>query len=415
MSFHVVLDGPPRSLFRVLGGVVLDVIAALVRLIGFVGVVLMLAGFTAFFWGGIIWLVAAREINLLSLPVVRYALLVTLAALAVGLIGIGLGGVLVRRRRKLVLFLRKFGHAAATEALTTAALKIGGRWRVVTLDDERIAAIGAPSTAQGMVNAMDGAVRLANKLGRAANKLWKAVLWAAGLGAAGVAGSILVKDGDPSERSDQLKQLLDLTSQPADAAAALFHLCAYLLLGCLAAAVVNFALYLVRPFLAFAPSLAFETLRGSINKSENDKLTKVGDTEAIRVARRTVRSQCRLVLGSRLMVLRVSTPIWQQTVSGFATMCTVALIDVTSPTENVVWEIREMLHRFGQRCIFVGQYDRILTLYSDAPPDSIASQVKILIQGHQILAYTSGDHNTRRFVKALRATLELRATHPRPP
>lgn len=50
---------------------------------------------------------------------------------------------LVRGNRRLVLFLRRFGHSQATAALTYAATTIGRSWRLVTLDDAQIAPIGA--------------------------------------------------------------------------------------------------------------------------------------------------------------------------------------------------------------------------------------------------------------------------------
>src|SRR5687768_2878168 len=63
------------------------------------------------------------------------------APLTVGGLRIGLR--LLRRDRRLVLFLRKFGHDEAQSAVTFAVLRtIGASWRVVTLDDAEMAPIG---------------------------------------------------------------------------------------------------------------------------------------------------------------------------------------------------------------------------------------------------------------------------------
>src|SRR5215813_5863108 len=63
-------------------------------------------------------------------------------AVTTAVLGLVLGVRLVRGRRRLVLFLRRFGHSAATHAATVAAASIGGRWRLVTLDDAQIVPIG---------------------------------------------------------------------------------------------------------------------------------------------------------------------------------------------------------------------------------------------------------------------------------
>src|SRR5437868_2044349 len=54
-----------------------------------------------------------------------------------------LGRWLLRGRRRLVLFLRRFGFVGATEVLTFAlANAIGSSWRLITLDDRQVSAVG---------------------------------------------------------------------------------------------------------------------------------------------------------------------------------------------------------------------------------------------------------------------------------
>lgn len=56
-----------------------------------------------------------------------------------------LGSRLARGRRRLVLFLRRFGFSEASKMLSFAVTTaMGQRWRLVTLDDAEIAAIGSP-------------------------------------------------------------------------------------------------------------------------------------------------------------------------------------------------------------------------------------------------------------------------------
>ena len=105
-------------------------------------------------------------------------------------------------------------------------------------------------------------------------------------------------------------------------------------------------------------------------------------------------------------MLKVPTPIWQETVTGFAAESAIALIDVSEPTENVLWEIEHLTRTLGQRCVFVGQYERVGGLSRPAPATSTTGRLQQLLDGRQILAYTTDAAGTRRFTKALRATFE---------
>jgi hypothetical protein len=71
--------------------------------------------------------------------------LITAVAVAIGsgLVTLRIGLAFVRGRRRTELFLRRFGHVEATEAVTFAASRVGRSWRLVTLDDDRIAPVGA--------------------------------------------------------------------------------------------------------------------------------------------------------------------------------------------------------------------------------------------------------------------------------
>src|SRR5215217_5636070 len=62
------------------------------------------------------------------------------------IVGLTVGLRLLRHGRTIVLFLRRFRDAEAIGALSAAAAgKVGGFWRVVTLDDGRIAPLGTGS------------------------------------------------------------------------------------------------------------------------------------------------------------------------------------------------------------------------------------------------------------------------------
>ena len=112
-------------------------------------------------------------------------------------------------------------------------------------------------------------------------------------------------------------------------------------------------------------------------------------------------------------VLRVASSVWQQTVSRMASVASVPLIDVSEPTENVLWEIDALTARFGSRCVVIGHHDRVSRLA--APPGSgpsagsLDERLARLLDGREVLAYTTDRRGMRRFARALRGTLLSRS------
>jgi hypothetical protein len=103
---------------------------------------------------------------------------------------------------------------------------------------------------------------------------------------------------------------------------------------------------------------------------------------------------------------RTTTPVWQQTVQAFAGVCSAPLIDISDISGNVLWEIEEVTHRFGPRCLFVGRRDRVAWLAD--PPSGLSTDEEGLLQlldGHEVLAYMTDQPGVRRFARSLRAKL----------
>jgi hypothetical protein len=57
-----------------------------------------------------------------------------------------------------------------------------------------------------------------------------------------------------------------------------------------------------------------------------------------------IQSSRRRVFAPRLLVLRVAHNIWQPTVARVADGATAALLDVSDPTEHLLWELRTLPH-----------------------------------------------------------------------
>ena len=124
-----------------------------------------------------------------------------------------------------------------------------------------------------------------------------------------------------------------------------------------------------------------------------------------------VRRQSRTVFGARLSVLTVSSAIWQETVTGIAELSAIPLIDISEPTENVLWEVEELVRRFGDRCVFIGAYDRLQEL-TTREPDPLMERLSTFLDGRQVLGYKSDARGRKRFVRALGSTLERHIRRP---
>jgi hypothetical protein len=123
----------------------------------------------------------------------------------------------------------------------------------------------------------------------------------------------------------------------------------------------------------------------------------------------TIAAESRMIFAPRLVVLRVASEVWQPTVMRLASAGSLTIIDVSEPTENLLWEIQALTERSGPRCVFVGEINRISGLTGSSmngrPPTSVEERLLNLLDGREVLAYETGRRGMRRFARALRATL----------
>jgi hypothetical protein len=78
-----------------------------------------------------------------------------------------------------------------------------------------------------------------------------------------------------------------------------------------------------------------------------------------------------------------------------------------------MWEIEELVRRFGDRCVFIGAHGRLQKLAAPAP-DDLTRRLSTFLDGRQILAYTPDAEGTKRFVRALSSTLDRHVRRPLP-
>lgn len=407
MAIEIVSDAPrPDRLARVRRG-----------LITFVGVVLIVAGILA----TVPVVMIVLLVGALGLPEdsgsmgpsqVGQLVLLGLAAAAC----IFAGARLVRGKRRLVLFLRRFGFEGSSRALTFAVgTALGRRWRLITLDDAELGPVG---------------------VSKGARRTWGFGRWI--LLALAIVGTVYaiswIRGDAPGEI---LTGIFDSVYENAVAqgenpiGAFIGALLIAILLGVV---ILLFGVVFIFAPVAFAGAATLFTWGAwrAIRKAERMKATEVRTETEIeptfsRVARRT-----RGVFGPRLVVLRAAHDIWQEVVRRLAASVSVVLIDVSEPTENLLWEIAELKDDVRSRWILVGRRDRVEALAADgsrnarsgADPGAgggngegrgggngvnpeIASRLRDLLDGERVLVYEGEEKSAmRRFALGLRARFE---------
>jgi hypothetical protein len=96
----------------------------------------------------------------------------------------------------------------------------------------------------------------------------------------------------------------------------------------------------------------------AVMEAEQAKTREIRNEGDLGVAVSAVAERSRRVFGPQLVVLRVASSVWRQTVSRFASMSSLALIDVSEPTEHLIWEIDELRTRTRTKCVFICEHRR---------------------------------------------------------
>ncbi len=373
MSVRIVLDGPGRGAGSRLGRV-LGVVAGLPLIVagvaGLYGVILI----------GIFFVYVHPD----QAKDQRDAILTGAACAAAALIGLGLGLRLLRGRRRLVLFLRRFGFDDATRAVSFAATgAIGRSWRLVTLDDEKVTAVGGATGPRRLagVTALLALVPLAWVVWwmrtHSTDSLLNDVTSSGGTGTATDIGTVLAN-----------------------------AIVTALVSGVIVALILTFVV--LAGIVAGMSSLLLATTYGVARRAEHAKKDRIRSPKEVRSRARAIMRRSGHIFAPRLVVVTVANPVWQQAVHSFAQSAAVAIIDISVPSENLRWEISALLPAMGRRCVLVGRLDLITTpsWYGQAV---FTSPLERDIDGHEVLAYRADPAGIRHFSKALKATIEARA------
>ena len=294
---------------------------------------------------------------------------------------------LLRGRRRMVLFLRRFGFVDSSRALTYAVgTAVGRRWRVVTLDDAMQSPVG-----------VSGRARWTFRLGR-----WIAILavaicifWAYMWFQGESPGQIL------SELFDGL--LRDGTGNALERFfGALFG---SVMIGLLLLLIIGGLMLIGITFLSTLAMFVWGAHR-SVTKAERAKALRITRKSEIRsVVRKAVR-RARRLFSPRLTVVRVAEDVWRATVVALAETASVVLIDVSDPGPNLLWEIETLRDRVGAPWVLVGRRDRLEALARGGATEEEAHLARLLAR-EEALPYELNDrHGLGRFAKSLSGRLE---------
>jgi hypothetical protein len=142
--------------------------------------------------------------------------------------------------------------------------------------------------------------------------------------------------------------------------------------------------------------------------AEFTKRTTVGRQGEIDRAVSKVARRARGIFAPRLVVLRSATDVWRETVRRLAGVADILLIDVSVPSDNLLWEIG-VLKAEHERWILIAQSDRMAELMK-VPVGAYmepSSKLADLLDGEEVLTYDTTSRKTlRQFTQALRAKCE---------
>lgn len=335
-------------------------------------------------------------------------------------VGLRHGRRLVRGRRSMVLFLRRFGYRGSMEAVTFAVVRtIGNSWRLVTLDDEAIAPVGVAPVSRIVFGAGTGLSRVALGLGRfiLGSFRWTVTAAVAVLGLQ-LAQIHLYSNWSRAMRDGTLDRYLGIIDSLMDGRVPVGYfaptltgvfaiLATTVAAGLIGLFVVMGALLLalpLSPLLIWASSSA-EALR----KAEAAKTGSIRHLKDIGRVVADTAEQGRRTFASRLVVLRVATAVWQESVTALARVTSASIIDVSEPTDHLLWELETLDRLCASRSIIIGEQASVERWSQDGGAASgdttLGARFAARLDGRHVLAYTTDRRGMRRFARALHGML----------
>ena len=334
------------------------------------------------------------------------------AAFLVAYVGLKYGRRLFRGRRSIVLFLRRFGYDGAMQVVTYAVAEtVGMSWRLVTLDDDEIAPVGVDTTSRVVFGTGERLVNLAQVF-------WKIVITGFPWCIWGMCGIValqvllvwpdwrrLLQDGTADRYAaiyaSVMERRLPIQYFDVSLTGAFAVLATGLALGMAGLLIIFVVLLASFPFFGFV-ILAISSAE-AVRKAELEKKTTVSQANQVAGVALHLSRLSAQTFAPRLVVVRVASSIWHETVTALASVATATIVDLSELTDNLTWEVQE-LDRLGQsnRCLFIVDHARIdqeIAPGLDVP--GFEARLARLVGDRDVLAYTTDRSGMRRFARAL--------------
>jgi hypothetical protein len=379
MSIRVISSSSaPKPMFR--PGDVISVAA---------GWLLIVAGWLVAVPSSFFVVMSFRDLDPTAFP--SLAQLVSVLTVAVGCV---FGGYkLIQGRRRVVLFLRRFGFEGSSRALSYAVRTALGRgFRIVTLDDAHL----APSRTHWWVR-----LGLVAILGYALFELGSIIgIFAGWFSYESVSSPVLfVAKWIPPHDEGVMVYLVDWP----------VLLVVLTLLGPLQFAIVNGMLTLMVLTMLVPLAAVFGNSYFAVLSAEYRSKRKIIKPDVLKRVTKDVARRGRMFVAPRLAVVTVSEDLWRDSVAELARLVDIVLIDVSAPSANLHWEMANLRNRKSQ-WVLIGEEARITRLLTSDGSDVRDQELRVLLEGEEVLTYTSFQRPAlKEFSTALRGVFEHRA------
>ena len=308
--------------------------------------------------------------------------------------------------RRMVLWLRRFRHAESIRAVSTALDHLGYSWRVVTLDDSTAQPSGAPPGLR-LTSSLGATVRRVVATGQRWVSAGGGWVVRAYVGAWVALVAWTVWRGRPLAVLEALSGDWTQWPVPAEVFAARFLAGAFIawFVALLAFIVVMLGLILLLPLMMLTGAVG-----EGVQKAERGKRQRVTTLSQLTEVAATVAAGSRAALAPRLTVVTVATPIWREAVHAFARVSHAVLLDVSTASEALLWEVGELGGR-DTRVVFVGEEGAVSRLLSQDEKELGAadSALRRALDGCEVITYRTTLRGRVRFQRALYGALEATA------
>jgi uncharacterized RDD family membrane protein YckC len=147
--------------------------------------------------------------------------------------------------------------------------------------------------------------------------------------------------------------------------------------------------------------------RSALESAADPNSLHVTNESELNTALARVRRLSGRLRGPTRLYLDVADPIWQNVVLRMVAETDAVLVDVTTPSPNLLWEIQTVGASVRPRWILVGERDGLSGLAQALRGEPTpATQLGELLDGEEIISYRLGQDITR-FQRAMRARLLL--------